>query len=61
VSLADGRRRRYVGAALIVLAVLLLLLTLGLAFTMYAYLAAVLAVLCLALGTVLLVRKSLPR
>jgi hypothetical protein len=58
VSLVDGRRRRRVGAALIALAVLLFLLTLGLAFTIYAYLAGVLAILCLALGLVLLVRKS---
>jgi hypothetical protein len=38
--------------------VLLFLLTLGLAFTIYAYLAAVLAMLCLALGVVLLARNS---
>jgi hypothetical protein len=58
VSLVDGRRRRYAGSVLIAVTVLLFLLTLGLAFTIYAYLAAVLAMLCLALGVVLLARNS---
>jgi hypothetical protein len=52
-----GRRRRYVGITLIVAAIVLFLLTLDLAFTIYGELAAVAAVLSLTLCVVLLSRR----
>jgi FlaG/FlaF family flagellin (archaellin) len=58
MSLVAGRRHRIAGSLLIAVAVLLIALTLGLAFTIYAYVAGAFALLCAALGAFLLARRS---
>jgi hypothetical protein len=50
-----------VGVALIVLGVVLFLLTLGFAFTIYAFVAAFLSLLCFGAGTWLLARRGADR
>jgi threonine/homoserine efflux transporter RhtA len=58
VSQVASRRSRWIGWVLVALAVFLLLLTLGLAFTSYGIIAAVLAAPCLALGIFQLTRDE---